>query len=89
MKTVSDIENVHSVSDLGALVRRKRLKSEFKTIAKSTLEEALKEGWEIQRENKTSYRVTREKKKSCLMQNEINPFNSCTNNMIASDVTLN
>lgn len=54
MEKVSDIENVHSVSDWGALARRKRLKSEFKTIVKSALEDALKDGWEKQRENKTS-----------------------------------
>lgn len=71
MKKVSDIENVHSVNDLGALARCKRLKSEFKTIAKPTLEDALKEGWKIQRENKTSFRVTREKKKSRLLEDRV------------------
>jgi len=71
MKEVSDIENVHSVSDLGALAGRKRLKSEFKTIVKSALEDALKDGWEKQRENKTNYRVTREKKKSCLLEDRV------------------
>ena len=71
MTRASDIENVHSVNALGALARRKRSKSEFKTIAKSTLEDALKEGWEIQRENKTSYRVTREKKKSCFLEDRV------------------
>jgi hypothetical protein len=34
MKKVSDIENVFSIHDLGALARRKRQESEFKTIAK-------------------------------------------------------
>lgn len=71
MKKVSDIENVFSIHDLGALARRKRQKSEFKTIAKSALEDALKEGWEVQRKNKASYRVNRAKKKDRLLEDRV------------------
>jgi DNA sulfur modification protein DndB len=71
MENGSDIENVLSVHDLGALARRKRQKSDFKTIAKSAIDDAIREGWEIQRENKTSYRVTRAKKKDRLLEDRV------------------
>ncbi|MCX5643771.1 MAG: hypothetical protein NTZ17_03660 [Phycisphaerae bacterium] len=65
------IENVQKAEDLRVLSRRKKQPNDFQTIAKPLRAEYEKEGWQIQRENKSSLRVCRPKTKQVLLEDRV------------------
>lgn len=65
------LENVYEVEDLKSLARIKNKEREFKSIPKSSLDDFLKEGWQIERENKLGYRMVRDKPKDFLLEDRV------------------
>ena len=65
------IENVVSVDDLRSLARSNRTSNEFQSIPKRRLDEVVEQGWKIAKENKTSFRMVREKSKPNLLEDRV------------------
>lgn len=65
------IKNVFSREDLLGFSRQQSRDKVAKTVKKKDLEEATNDGWEIQKRNKKTVRVTKPKKKSKLLESRV------------------
>ena len=71
MSVSETLQNVRGSDDLRSLAARQKRTYDEKTIAKSDLSKAKSEGWVVQRENKNSYRVRRNKSKDRLLEDRV------------------
>lgn len=65
------LENVYPVDELNSMARLKRQYKEFKTVPQNSLEVFKNEGWDIERENKSSFRMSRPKAKDVLLEDRV------------------
>jgi DNA sulfur modification protein DndB len=65
------IENIFDAEDLRSLARRKSHDHEFRTVRNQEVAEHVSEGWEIQRQNKTSTRLSRLKRREDLLEDRV------------------
>ena len=71
MPSAEALTHICAYSDLRSLAARKKRSHDEKTIPRSDLPKAESEGWRIQRENKNSYRVRRDKSKAQLLEDRV------------------
>ena len=71
MRTIEALQNVNPADDLRALAVRKRKAYDEKTIARSDLSGAQSNGWQVQRKNKNTFRVRRQKAKDGLLEDRV------------------
>jgi DGQHR domain-containing protein len=65
------IENVFNTEELRSLSRRKRRDREFRTVRTPEVSAHLADGWQVQRENKTSTRLFRPKRLQILLEDRV------------------
>lgn len=65
------ILEMHATADLGSLSRAKRKDVQTKSVNKKLVDDALGDGWEIDREGKNSVRLTRPKAHGLLLEDRV------------------
>jgi len=65
------LENVFEIEELRSVFGRKNKKDEFKSVKTSSVDDLLKQGWEVQRHNKSTSRLQRPKSKDVLLEDRV------------------
>src|SRR5712692_9614397 len=65
------IANVFRTEELKSLSRRKNRDREFRTVRNPEPSEHLADGWEVQRQNKTTTRLSRPKGREILLEDRV------------------
>jgi DNA sulfur modification protein DndB len=65
------LDNVHEAKELRSLALLKKQEYDFISVKKADLQEALDQGWQVQREGKTRIRLRRPKRKDVLLEDRV------------------